>query len=44
MSWDKPQFLSKSFIGFAVFNVLTYSLLLAEFIITQLYSEEDQVN
>ncbi|XP_012174481.1 uncharacterized protein LOC126915284 isoform X1 [Bombus affinis] len=42
MSWDKPQFLSKSFIGFAVFNVLTYSLLLAEFIVTQIYSQEDQ--
>ncbi|OAD53704.1 E3 ubiquitin-protein ligase MARCH5 [Eufriesea mexicana] len=42
MSWDKPQFLSKSFIGFAVFNMVTYSLLLAEFIITQIYSQEDQ--
>ncbi|CAD1477625.1 unnamed protein product [Heterotrigona itama] len=43
MSWDKPQFLSKSFMGFAVFNVLTYSLLLAEFIVTQIYSQEDQI-
>lgn len=42
MSWDKPQFLSKSFMGFVVFNVLTYSLLLAEFITAQMYSEEDQ--
>ncbi|KZC12184.1 E3 ubiquitin-protein ligase MARCH5 [Dufourea novaeangliae] len=42
MSWDKPQFLSKSFMGFAVFNVLTYSLLLAEFITAQLYSQEHQ--
>ncbi|CAL7944380.1 unnamed protein product [Xylocopa violacea] len=42
MSWDKPQFLSKSFIGFAVFNVLTYSLLLAELITAQIYSQEDQ--
>ncbi|XP_031847247.1 uncharacterized protein LOC116433376 [Nomia melanderi] len=42
MSWDKPQFLSKSFVGFVVFNVLTYSLLLAEFITAQIYSQEDQ--
>ncbi|XP_078044438.1 uncharacterized protein LOC144473926 [Augochlora pura] len=42
MSWDKPQFLSKSFMGFVVFNVLTYSLLLAEFITAQIYSQEDQ--
>ncbi|XP_029036891.1 uncharacterized protein LOC117608611 [Osmia lignaria lignaria] len=42
MSWDKPQFLSKSFMGFVVFNVLTYSLLLAEFITVQIYSQEYQ--
>nr|CAD7407806.1 unnamed protein product [Timema cristinae] len=33
--WEKPQFLSKSFLGFVVFNIITYSLLLAEFITTQ---------
>ncbi|XP_029669428.1 uncharacterized protein LOC115239186 [Formica exsecta] len=40
--WDKPQFLSKSFLAFVVFNIITYSLLLAEFITAQKYSQEDQ--
>lgn len=42
VSWDKPQFLSKSFVGFFVFNVFIYSLLVAEFITAQIYSQEDQ--
>ncbi|XP_076249387.1 uncharacterized protein LOC143188816 isoform X1 [Calliopsis andreniformis] len=42
ISWDRPQFLSKSFMGFVTFNVLTYSLLLAEFITVQIYSQEYQ--
>lgn len=42
VAWDRPQFLSKSFVGFVTFNVMIYSLLLAEFIITQIYSQEDQ--
>lgn len=42
--WDKPQFLSKSFLAFVVFNIMTYSLLLAEFIMAQTYSQEDQVS
>lgn len=33
--WDRPQFLSKSFLGFVTFNILTYSLLAAEFITTK---------
>lgn len=33
--WEKPQFLSKSFLGFVTFNIITYSLLLAEFVTTQ---------
>lgn len=33
--WDKPRFLSKSFIGFITFNVLTYSLLIVELILSQ---------
>ncbi|PSN51653.1 hypothetical protein C0J52_09450 [Blattella germanica] len=33
--WEKPQFLSKSFLGFLTFNIITYSLLLAEFVTTQ---------
>ncbi|XP_066999681.1 uncharacterized protein [Anabrus simplex] len=34
--WEKPQFLSKSFLGFVTFNIITYSLLLAEFVTTQI--------
>ncbi|XP_018579999.1 uncharacterized protein LOC108917739 [Anoplophora glabripennis] len=34
--WEKPQFLSKSFLGFITFNIISYSLLFAEFITTQL--------
>ncbi|CAH0549990.1 unnamed protein product [Brassicogethes aeneus] len=34
--WEKPQFLSKSFLGFLTFNVISYSLLLAEFITNSL--------
>uniref|UniRef100_A0A1B6C8I6 Uncharacterized protein n=2 Tax=Clastoptera arizonana TaxID=38151 RepID=A0A1B6C8I6_9HEMI len=30
--WEKPQFLSKSFLAFATFNFISYSLLLAEFL------------
>ncbi|XP_018353010.1 PREDICTED: uncharacterized protein LOC108754870 isoform X2 [Trachymyrmex septentrionalis] len=41
--WDKPQFLSKSFLAFVVFNILTYSLLFAEFITARTYSQVDRV-
>ncbi|XP_075238592.1 uncharacterized protein LOC142334452 isoform X2 [Lycorma delicatula] len=34
--WEKPQFLSKSFLAFVMFNVICYSLLLAEFYTIQL--------
>lgn len=33
--WERNQFLSKSFLGFVTFNILTYSLLIAEFITTR---------
>lgn len=33
---DKPRFLSKSFLGFIAFNVITYSLLCAELVLLQL--------
>ncbi|CAG9862633.1 unnamed protein product [Phyllotreta striolata] len=33
--WDRPQFLSKSFLAFVTFNIISYSLLLAEFVTTQ---------
>ncbi|XP_057329934.1 uncharacterized protein LOC130670534 [Microplitis mediator] len=39
---DKPRFLSKSFLAFVVFNIINYSLLLAEFITSQWKSEVDQ--
>lgn len=42
--WDKPQFLSKSFLAFVVFNIITYSLLFADFITAQMYSQKDQVS
>ncbi|KAL0276682.1 UNVERIFIED_CONTAM: hypothetical protein PYX00_004198 [Menopon gallinae] len=35
MRWERNQFLSKSFLGFVTFNILTYSLLIAEFITTK---------
>lgn len=35
MRWERSQFLSKSFLGFITFNILTYSLLIAEFITTR---------
>jgi len=31
--WDRPRFLSKSFLGFITFNFITYSLLVAEFVL-----------
>ncbi|XP_015586603.1 uncharacterized protein LOC107263663 isoform X2 [Cephus cinctus] len=40
--WDKPQFLSKSFLGFVTFNIITYSLLLAEFVTAQMNTQVDQ--
>ena len=42
---ERPRFLSKSFLGFLAFNVITYSLLIAELVITntQIHSEEDKV-
>ncbi|CAG0900725.1 unnamed protein product [Darwinula stevensoni] len=30
VKWERPRFLSKSFIGFVAFNIITYSLLAAE--------------
>nr|CAH7717391.1 unnamed protein product [Callosobruchus chinensis] len=38
ISWERPQFLSKSFLAFITFNIISYSLLFAEFITTQLAS------
>lgn len=36
MRWERPQFLSKSFLGFVTFNFISYSLLVAEFVTTTL--------
>ncbi|CAG9762260.1 unnamed protein product [Ceutorhynchus assimilis] len=33
--YEKPQFISKSFLGFMTFNIISYGLLFAEFITTQ---------
>lgn len=35
VQWEKPHFLSKSFLGFMTFNIISYSLLLAEVLTTQ---------
>lgn len=31
--WERPRFLSKSFLGFVTFNVISYSLLIAELVL-----------
>jgi len=31
--WDRPRFLSKSFLGFVAFNIISYSLLIAELLL-----------
>ena len=31
--WDRPRFLSKSFLGFVAFNIISYSLLIAELVL-----------
>lgn len=34
--WDKPRFLSKSFLGFVAFNVISYAILIAELLMVWL--------
>lgn len=34
--WERPQFLSKSFLGFLTFNIISYGLLFAEVLTTQI--------
>lgn len=41
VKWEKPQFLSKSFLGFITFNIINYSLLLAEVLMTQFTKPSD---
>jgi len=40
--WDRPRFLSKSFLGFVTFNVITYSLLLAELLLLWIEHEDHE--
>merc|ERR1719412_1806354 len=37
--WDRPRFLSKSFLGFVIFNVISYSLLITELVLVWLGHE-----
>lgn len=39
--WERPQFLSKSFLGFVTFNVISYGLLIAEVVTTQIAAPSD---
>lgn len=43
MRWEKPQFLSKSFLAFVMFNAICYSLLLAEFYTIQLLDTSEEL-
>jgi len=40
--WDRPRFLSKSFLGFVTFNVITYSLLIAELLLLWIEHEDHE--
>ncbi|XP_066585932.1 uncharacterized protein [Prorops nasuta] len=39
--WEKPQFISTTFLAFAVFNLITYSLLIAEFVTARTQTHVD---
>ncbi|KAK7068265.1 hypothetical protein SK128_028038 [Halocaridina rubra] len=39
---DRPRFLSKSFVGFLTFNVVTYSLFIAEILLTRGTDTQDE--
>lgn len=41
LTFDKPGFLSKSLLGFILFNIITYSLLLAELLLLQFSNPSD---
>merc|ERR1719402_820713 len=40
--WERPRFLSKSFLGFLIFNVITYSILLAELLLLWIEHEDHE--
>jgi len=42
--WDRPRFLSKSFLGFLAFNVISYSLLLAELFLVWRPSDQTETD
>ncbi|XP_071746211.1 uncharacterized protein [Lepeophtheirus salmonis] len=39
--WERPRFLSKSYLGFITFNIINYTLLLAELILIQVQEEKE---
>ncbi|GFV12573.1 RING-CH-type domain-containing protein [Trichonephila clavipes] len=41
LTYEKPGFLSKSLLGFILFNIITYSLLLAELLLLQFSDPSD---
>ncbi|KAK9511192.1 hypothetical protein O3M35_005800 [Rhynocoris fuscipes] len=43
LRWEHRQFLSKSFLGFIAFNVISYSLFLAEFLTVHFLKHDDQM-
>jgi len=40
--WDRPRFLSKSFLGFIAFNIINYSILVAELFLIKFGYEDDE--
>jgi len=40
--WDRPRFLSKSFLGFLTFNIITYTLLVAELLLLWIEHEDHE--
>ena len=38
--WDRPRFLSKSFLGFVTFNVISYTLLIVELVLVWVEHED----
>jgi len=40
--WDRPRFLSKSFLGFIAFNIINYSIFIAELFLIKFGYEDDE--
>ncbi|XP_014260105.1 uncharacterized protein LOC106672862 [Cimex lectularius] len=43
LKWEHRQFLSKSFLAFVTFNVISYSLLLAEFVVAHFLQNSEEL-